>query len=338
MRGWFFECVLSACLLWANSVRAQDLSIGYAPALESGDSPMLSITPERGLSRLHVELEVGGQVDVHEYGAVAAGQEVVISWERDTSVTEATAAIRAVFSDGFVSEYSVPMSYSYGSALDVDMSSVQIDLELGHISFEVTDAVRHAELISYGAHRAVLDRQLVPINAGPGRIEIPWEGNPKKVVLLEIIVHNESGMAAFDYSPWYLEIPHQDVLFETNQSDIPEEEEWKLQATLEELSEVQEMYGDMIDIKLYIGGCTDTVGVGSSNRDLSARRARTIARWLRAHGYASPILTYGFGESWLAVPTADGVDEPANRRAVYMVGTRPPPSITGVPRVGWKPL
>jgi len=91
-------------------------------------------------------------------------------------------------------------------------------------------------------------------------------------------------------------------------------------------------------VKLYIAGCTDTVGDAAHNRELSRKRARSIARWLREHGYDRPIYFHGFGESLLAVGTGDGVDEPRNRRVLYMVGANPPPAGSGIPGVSWSAL
>jgi outer membrane protein OmpA-like peptidoglycan-associated protein len=128
------------------------------------------------------------------------------------------------------------------------------------------------------------------------------------------------------------------VLFESNSDKIRPHEEPKLQATLQQLQEVIDKYGEMVPVKLYIAGCTDTVGDGGHNADLSRRRARAIAVWLKAHGYNRPIYYHGFGESLLAVPTGDSVDEARNRRALYMVGANPPPAGSGVPGVSWTPL
>ncbi len=64
-------------------------------------------------------------------------------------------------------------------------------------------------------------------------------------------------------------------------------------------------------------GFTDTTGSDALNQGLSERRAQAVADYLAARGVArSRLETRGFGESYdyLRVKTADGVDEPMNRR------------------------
>ena len=64
-------------------------------------------------------------------------------------------------------------------------------------------------------------------------------------------------------------------------------------------------------------GFTDTTGSNALNQGLSERRAQAVADYLAARGVArSRIETRGYGESYdfLRVKTADGVDEPLNRR------------------------
>jgi outer membrane receptor protein involved in Fe transport/outer membrane protein OmpA-like peptidoglycan-associated protein len=68
---------------------------------------------------------------------------------------------------------------------------------------------------------------------------------------------------------------------------------------------------------LTVTGHTDTVGTASYNQGLSERRAAAVKRQLVLDGVAdSEIATVGAGKSGLLVPTADGVREPQNRRAV----------------------
>ena len=174
--------------------------------------------------------------------------------------------------------------------------------------------------------------------ARPGEITVPWAGDPAEVVLLDIKLWAGSSWAGFTFSPWFLDIPHADVHFETDSDVVPADEAYKLERTLKELQEVVAKYGDLVPVKLYIAGCTDTVGDSAHNDDLSRRRARSIGAWLRAHGYDQPIFYHGFGERLLAVPTGDGVDELVNRRALYLVSSNPPPAGSGIPSVGWTAL
>ena len=62
-------------------------------------------------------------------------------------------------------------------------------------------------------------------------------------------------------------------------------------------------------------GHTDTVGSTSSNQLLSERRAQAVAGYLIQRGVSSARIRWlGYGETQLKVQTADGVDEPLNRR------------------------
>ena len=73
--------------------------------------------------------------------------------------------------------------------------------------------------------------------------------------------------------------------------------------------------GDMV-----ITGHTDTVGSGASNDALSAQRAQEVRQMLVGRAFpAERIEAAGRGERELAVPTADEVDEPRNRRVTIEV-------------------
>jgi OOP family OmpA-OmpF porin len=69
-----------------------------------------------------------------------------------------------------------------------------------------------------------------------------------------------------------------------------------------------------------IGGHTDTTGPASYNQQLSNRRAEAVRKELIAQGVApDDIATSAYGESDLAVPTANNVNEPRNRRFLISV-------------------
>ena len=69
-----------------------------------------------------------------------------------------------------------------------------------------------------------------------------------------------------------------------------------------------------------IGGHTDTTGSQAYNQKLSERRADAVRKELIAQGVSpDDIGTTGYGENELAVPTADQVNEPRNRRVTISV-------------------
>lgn len=324
--------------LLAPLAHAGDLSFGYVPMPGPGEKPALLVTPAGPVARMTVRCEAGGKTYDFTKGAVAEGSTARFEWTRDPSVTAATCQVVADFTDGHREDMRVPITWSFSEPLSIDLAGASADLAARTLSVTVTGTVETADITAYGAHKAVLDQRTVQVGAGPGRIEVPWVGDPGEIVLLDVTLRSGGSWAGFTYSPWFLDIPHDDVLFDTNEAVIRPEEEPKLEATLAQLRDVIDKYGAIVPVHLYVAGCTDTVGDAGSNADLSRRRAQAIASWLRKHGYSLPIAYHGFGEGWLAVPTPDGTNEPRNRRAVYMVGAAPPPPSSGVPQVSWTNL
>jgi hypothetical protein len=79
--------------------------------------------------------------------------------------------------------------------------------------------------------------------------------------------------------------------------------------------------------QVVVTGHTDTVGSAAHNLALSERRAAMVADELIRRGVpATDIVTVGRGEEDLLVPTADGVNEPRNRRVEILVPQPPPPA------------
>lgn len=325
-------------LLWAAPAAAADLTFNYAPSLGPNDKPWFSVTPARAVDRLQVTVTAGGQDYRFDKSHLAGGVPVRFDWPRDPTVTDADVDVLADFADASEEEQEISIHYTYAGNLKVDLSHARADLAQRTVTVAVTAPVQTADVVAKGARGAVLDQETVQIGAGPGEISVPFVGSPSDVVLLDVTLHSGPSFAGFTYSPWFLDIPHDDVLFDSDSDVIEPAEEPKLKATLDQLNDVLDKYGSIVPVKLYIAGCTDTMGDAGHNLDLSQRRARAIAGWLRGHGYAKPIFYHGFGEGWLQVQTGDQVDEQANRRAVYMVGANPPPPGSGVPAGAWTPL
>ena len=98
------------------------------------------------------------------------------------------------------------------------------------------------------------------------------------------------------------------VYFEINSAELGAPAEALLRRRANEASEVEL-------IEVVVSGGTDTTGTAGYNQRLSERRAAVVREALVRFGIdADKIRVVALGESSLARPTADGVDEPLNRR------------------------
>lgn len=175
-------------------------------------------------------------------------------------------------------------------------------------------------------------------------LEVTWSpSSAAAAARIEVLAHDTTGgfagMAVFS---WSVSIPHEEVVFKTDSSEILDGERPKLESSLRAISQALATHkGELGRPTLYIAGHTDTVGADSYNLKLSQARAQSIARWFRGHGVGIPVAYEGFGESALAVETADDVDEARNRRVDYILAVEPPspsptPHTTGA-HASWQP-
>ncbi len=230
--------------------------------------------------------------------------------------------------------------------LSVDMAKTDVDLSAGVVRVKTNEVLKSASVQGYDLEGQLLfDEDInVPQTIGSVAIKLP-DFDAELLRRLEIKVHDLVGRwVGFRLVAWYVEIPHEDVVFDTGSHEIRSEEAGKLDAVVArinaEVSAFRKMLGRTdvgLDLKLYIAGCTDTVGATGDNDRLSRARARSIATYFRRAGVKSPIYFEGYGESLLAVSTGDQVDEPRNRRAIYVL-TNAQPEAYNRPGRRWRKL
>jgi len=167
---------------------------------------------------------------------------------------------------------------------------------------------------------------------------VRWEQGPDQPVgSISLRMHDrDENFIDQEYSAWYVPIPHEEVNFRTDSSDVDASEVAKLDAAFGKIQEVlsKDKAREHKNLTLYIAGHTDTVGNNAYNLKLSQARAQSLARWFRSKGVRIPIAYEGFGETALRVATPDQTDEPRNRRADYIIADDAPP-MTGT---GFKPV
>jgi outer membrane protein OmpA-like peptidoglycan-associated protein len=170
-------------------------------------------------------------------------------------------------------------------------------------------------------------------------LHLEWAQNAGSPLKVHVQITDPDGFfAGLDLFPWRVDIPHQEVGFTSGASAIPAADAPKLDASLALIQAAVKRAARFAEIRLYVAGHTDTVGSTADNQALSEARAHSMAEYFRSHGLRIPIYYAGFGETALAVATADETDEPKNRRAEYIVAITEP-AIAHAPQPGrWKKL
>jgi len=100
------------------------------------------------------------------------------------------------------------------------------------------------------------------------------------------------------------------IFFAHDRSDVPANEEAILDNVVQDIQKHN-------PATVIVSGYTSTTGTADYNMALSQRRAAAVAKELVKRGVAASIIDQeAYGKTHLAVPTADDVKMPANRRVV----------------------
>lgn len=214
--------------------------------------------------------------------------------------------------------------------LKIQISMDDVDLKSRTLYFRLNKPADSAEIKLYTPDGRLVGEQATLFNGAPAgkKLAVTWPDVLRDTdnFRLELKVSDvDSFWVSWEIVRFYMEIPHEDVVFETGKWDVLPHETHKLNAALRPIVETVKKYGKLVKCHLYVAGHTDTVGSHASNRELSRKRANSIARYFKSQGLGRiPIYVRGFGEEALAVRTGDNVDEERNRRAQYIVATFPP--------------
>lgn len=218
--------------------------------------------------------------------------------------------------------------------LKIHITKNDVDLPNRTLHFKLNRAADSAEIKVYSPEGDLIAEKMEMYEgaAAGTRLAITWPellDNADNFRLELKVTDTENYWVGWEIIRFYLEIPHEEVVFETGKWDIRPSEAPKLDAALVLLIDAIKKYGKLMRCQLYVAGHTDTVGKLADNRELSRKRARSIAKYFRHKGIRGiPIHVRGLGEESLAVDTGDSVSEERNRRAQYILSTFPP-EITG---------
>lgn len=314
--------------------------------VKAGQKAKFYFTANTALKQVEIKLEQGGQTVVTKtFKALRSGQRKTISFRPPNGKSEWSASAKAKIGTEVLTSTFTFEVISVG-AFKVNLTKQGVDLVQGRLRVQSQGPLAKAELVGYDIKGDQLLDESIELGGSSGHVDIKFEPqNPENVRRLELKVYDSVGRwASFRLVAWYVEIPHDDVIFSSGDATIQAGESKKLEAVISLINSEVKAFRETLgradvnfDLKLFVAGCTDTVGSSADNQRLSEKRARAIAGYFRKNGIKSPIFYEGYGENLLAVPTPDNTDEEKNRRAIYIL-TNTEPAGFSQPGRRWKPL
>jgi outer membrane protein OmpA-like peptidoglycan-associated protein len=293
-----------------------------------GEAPRLTLRADDKVDGVQLTLiEHGRAVLQRSVGSLKPGAEHPISWRAEPGEHEYSVQVSGKTAAG-AAKVAIDVVMDVMRPLEVKLARERVDLEERALDFTMNNPAGRAQLTIYNAAGRAIHEATTDFHGQPAgsRLVVTWPELSEPVQRMELRIYDASdSWSGHELVPFTVEIPHDDVVFETAKWDIRGSEQAKLDAAYTAILDAIREHGSDIKARLYVLGHTDSVGSAADNQLLSRKRAAEIARYFQQRGGISlPILAQGFGESRLAVPTGDNVDEPRNRRAQYILAAQTP--------------
>ena len=269
-------------------------------------------------------------------GSMTAGQTQSFTLEQPEGTFHYDVEIEAT-GGGQTMTKNVEFDATRAPGIELSVNPDEARIGKGKIPIRSNRPIDRFEYEVYDSNGVRVDSGTQHIGGKRGTLLLRFEPN-EDVAGISVVAHDVDGFwRSIELEPFWVNIPHQEVIFEFGKATWEDSEEPKLEASLKEVREVMKKHRDKgLQMRLYISGYTDTVGSKSENMKLSTARAKAIARWFENNGLDIPIYYQGFGESVLAVETPDETKEPKNRRVIYTLGNAQPPLSGAIPKANWR--
>jgi len=332
------------CLALPAVARAQvsgdDLGFSLIGQAQWGKAkPVLIFQPSVALSGVRADCQRSdGQKVAIGIGSVRAGSEKRVAIPQGKGVFDYKCTLAGKAGKQAFAGFQLDFRVAVGEPPRIDIKAADFDEAKRTLTLRMSEPAAKIELDVVGDNGKLIANvvQQFQGEAAGTPLVVSWQQAQGEVMgRFQLRAYEPAGFFSGVESVTFVDIPHEDVVFESGKWDIRPSEEGKLLAPLGEiLASLQKVQG-VLAIELYIGGYTDTVGQPADNIELSRKRAAAIAAWFLKKGVTVPISFQGFGEGVLAVATPDHTPEPRNRRASYVLATQPPPANRGFPTRHW---
>ena len=325
---------------------AQEWGYQVTQQVSPGKAATFTLSSPLPLKKVKLVLSSGSQTLTRRFKRLKAATPYRVRFKPPKGSSTWSADLTGLDPEGLEQSVSFEFSVLSAEPLEAEMVLSESSLEAGRLVVSSNNPLDHAELGAFGDEGEELwsdNVRFEPLKSRRGRRYVArFDRSPTPRRLDVKLFDQYESWVSVRLVRWYADIPHEDVLFESSSSKIRPSEEGKMteaiKAVADELKRYRRAMSDssaQVDLQLYVGGYTDTVGGERDNLKLSEARARSIAAYFKRHRVEIPILYAGFGERAPLVETPDHTDEPRNRRALYIVANMPPAG-DSFPNARWR--
>lgn len=322
-------CAFLAVVCASPSAFADDVTVEVRGTVAQGQGlPTLTVRANARVAKVRIELQGGGKSFHFAAGPLHDGSVKRFTLHPGDGPLELAGTLTLEYppSEGKQdAQMSLHFVAQVVKPLAISVSPGDIDLAHGTLTLTANHALASASVEAFGEDGESLGGG-ASNDAGRGTsVKLTWTSPPAKVLKLHVKATDTNGYyTGLDLFPWRVDVPHQDVRFASGSAEIPAEERPKLDAALAKILPQLKRAHAFASVRVFVVGHTDSVGAAAFNQKLSEARARSIARYFRAHGVTAPIDYAGVGESAPAVATSDETPEAANRRVEYVLSVGEP--------------
>ncbi len=318
--------IIFAFLIICNSLFGE-IEYQFKEAVEvNKDFPTLYFTPTERIANLKVTVKGNGKPQVFNFSSIAGAATKEIVLKQKKGIIKYTVNFDGKYFDGKPIKDEVEMTGAVLEPFSINITKENVDLDNFKAKFSTNREAKKTEIKIYSPDNTVIFEDTKEFETPiANNIEVNWKLLNDEIKLIDIKVYDTFGFwVSMAINPISVYIPHEEVHFDSGKWDINESEIPKIKDSLTKIQEVLKKYGTDIDLKLYIIGCTDTMGSKESNITLSQNRAKAISEKFKQLGLKSAVYYTGVGEDLLKKQTEDDVDEVENRRVIYLISSHQP--------------
>lgn len=327
------------------SAQANDITLELKATALAAENPQVIVNVHKDLERARLTLKSSKRSFNKVLGPKKSGQKLIFTLPHKAPGTLAwSGKLSVTFEDGASGEMPLNFKTERVTSFQFQVLSTQDEIrDKNEISISMQRPCSKVEVEVYGDNGALIASTAKEFgNAAPGtKLTTVWDPRLDTPPLhVRVKAFDDKGVfSTVDSFPYVIDVPHDEVEFESGKANVRKSEEHKLDKALAPVEKALVRYQKAVQlsgkkIRLFVLGHTDTVGGSAFNRGLSNKRALSIARWFRSHGIQTEIYARGFGEDRLKVDTLDNTDNAQNRRADYQVAVDSPTgSLKGWTRV-----